>query len=126
MPGNILGCFLVSLCFLCDIHSIHPVHYISYSNAVVIFAEELTDVDDESDEEEQQLESRALHTDLKRRNQERYRITWSVITTANLLSLRIRDKTSLLQKARSRLASDRSLKVCYDRTLANLKGAYGN
>ena len=49
-------------------------HYISYSNAVVKFAEELTDVDDESDEEEEQLESRALHTDLKRRNQERYRI----------------------------------------------------
>ena len=28
-------------------------------------------------------------------------------------------------KAHSRLASDRSLKVCYDRTLANLKGASG-
>ena len=24
-PGNLLGCFLVSLCFLCDIHYIHSV-----------------------------------------------------------------------------------------------------
>ena len=29
------------------------VHYISYSNAVVKFGEELTNVDDESDEEEE-------------------------------------------------------------------------
>ena len=28
-----------------------------------------------------------------------------------------------LSEARFRLASDRSLKVCYDRTLANLEGA---
>ena len=40
------------------------VHFLlSYSNAVVKFGEELTHVDGESDEEEQKLESRALHID---------------------------------------------------------------
>ena len=62
-PGNILGCCLVSLCFLCDIHSVHTLllnTHAAHSNLLlrhdvvvsgVVVEEEWSD-DDEADDDE--------------------------------------------------------------------------